>query len=106
MSTPRILVGTAWLASIAAAYFIGDSGDFAKNSATAPAPGSTSPVAISEKTSSLASHSAGTSDDATGAKRDIPTIIAQARLQMGGGMGGMMNIRAMLRAIAPIARAG
>ena len=42
-------------------------------------------------------------DEKAVTKRDIPTIIGQARLQMGGGMGGMMNIRGMLRAIAPIA---
>lgn len=103
MSPPRILVGTAWLASLAAAYFIGGSGDPAKNSTAGTATAGTSPGAISEKTSFPASHSADTRDDASGTKRDIPSIIAQARLQMGGGLGGMMNFRSMLRAIAPIA---
>ncbi len=106
MNTPRLLIGTAWVATLAAAYFIGgSSGEPSRSNAIAsgaPAPASTAAPATTVPISTT--HAGGAGDETTaGTKRDIPSIIAQARLQMGGGMGGMMNIRAMLRAIAPIA---
>ena len=103
MSTQRIIIGTAWLASLAAAYFIGGSGESPKDSSPPTALASASPTAPANTAPITTPRVGDPQDDAAGTKRNIPAIIAQARLQMGGGMGGMMNIRGMLRAIAPIA---
>ena len=103
MSTQRIIIGTAWLASLAAAYFIGGSGEAPRNPAVAVTSSSANPTAPANTTPIPVPHTGDSRDETNGTKRDIPSIIAQARLQMGSGMGGMMNIRAMLRAIAPIA---
>jgi hypothetical protein len=37
-----------------------------------------------------------------GGKKNVANIIGRARVEMGSGMNGMMNIRGMLRAIAPL----
>ena len=103
MSTPRILVGAAWLASLAAAYFIGGSGQSSPSSTPAIPPATASATPAVEKSAVATRPAEDARDEKAVTKRDIPTIIGQARLQMGGGMGGMMNIRGMLRAIAPIA---
>ncbi len=103
MNTQRIFIGTAWIASLAIAYVVGGSGgpppaQTVANSATSPA------VSAAATTVPVASPRGDDGRDETNkARRDIPQIIARARLEMGGGMSGMMNIRAMLRAIAPIA---
>ena len=104
MSTQRIILGTAWLASLAAAYFIGGSGESPRNPAPSITTVSATPAVAFEKSPPAAAPGSGAQDETAKTKHDIPSIIAQARLQMGGGgMGGMMNMRAMLRAIAPIA---
>ena len=103
MTTQRILIIAAWLASLAAAYFIGGSGEPARNPSTAVAPVTTTPAGSADIASVSSPRAEDAADEAKETKRNIPSIIAQARLQMGGGMGGMMNIRSMLRAIAPIA---
>ena len=104
MNTSRLLVGTAWLASLSAAYFIGSSGGSAPTQTAAlPAPGIA--AGASPK---ISPHAESSSDDprdeARGGRQNIPAIIARARLEMGSGMGGMMNIRGMLRAIAQVLR--
>ena len=103
MNAQRILFAAAWLVSLVAAYFIGSSGDSARNSAAAL------PAAIVVSTTSAEAvpvavpHGEDPQEEARGAKPNVASLIARARLEMGGGMGGMMNIRGMLRAIAPIA---
>ena len=103
MNTQRILIIAAWLASLAAAYFIGGSGEPARSPASVVVPANATPAGPVGIASVASPRAGDAADDAKETKRNIPSIIAQARLQMGGGMGGMMNIRSMLRAIAPIA---
>lgn len=108
MNSQRILVGVAWTVSVIAAYFIGG---------TAGQPGVSQQGAQGSGSSAGAHHApADTKQDRTylrtadelaqqqdTARPNIATLIAKARLEMSGGMGGMMNIRGMLRGIAPIA---
>lgn len=68
---------------------------------------STTPAASVRTTPVIEPRVEDTREEAKAAKRDIPLLIARARLEFGdgleGGVGGMMNIRRVLRAIAPIA---
>lgn len=102
MNKPRILLALVWLGSLAAAYFIGSVGDYTPHplpsiSAEAAAPGATA-----RSTPIPHARAGAAADETKEAKPDIRLLIAQARLAM-GSTGGMMNIRAMLRAIAPLA---
>ena len=51
----------------------------------------------------VVSHGEEAAVEGKAGRKDVGLMIAKARLEMAGGMGGMMNIRGMLRAIAPIA---
>ena len=103
MNAQRILIAAAWLATLAIAYVMGGSGEPQRNSPPSIPPISATPTASFEKSQPAVGPGSDAQDETGKTNRDVPSIIAQARLQMAGGMGGMMNIRAMLRAIAPIA---
>jgi hypothetical protein len=106
--TTRVLVGALWLSSVAAAYYFGQSG----NTPVAPVapvnavrsettPTSTDPARVGRVVETF---SGNTADDLLpGGRKNVSAIIARARMEMGGGMNGMMNLRGMLRAIAPLA---
>ena len=102
MKPQRILIALAWLASIVIAYVIGGSGDSAHPPAAAIAKNDTTPVVPAKVKPSTIVRAANTDDDAQGGKANIPLLIGKARLQFASGMGGMMNMREMLRAIGPI----
>ena len=113
MKREHLLLALAWAATLVVAYFVGSSGDSAKatpgTAGTATqqtgGPGSSAGTAAEprEQRSSLRKLDELDDDRANGGKPNVSKLIARARLQLGGGMGGMMNIRAMLKAIAPIA---
>jgi|GEM_PF-1033329 len=114
MKREHLLIAVAWIATVVVAYLIGSGGDSSKSQAANSAGKSSS--------QSLAggSGNAGSSDahsqrsfvrkfdemdenlKGPDGKPNVAALIARARQQMGVGMGGMMNIRGMLRAIAPL----
>lgn len=103
MNKPRILLALVWLGSLAAAYFIGSVGDSTRHPVPSIPAEATAPEAAARGTPIPHSRAGEAADEATAVKPDVRQLIARARLEMGSGMGGMMNIRGMLRAIAPIA---
>jgi hypothetical protein len=113
MKREHFLIGIAWIATVVVAYFIGSSGESSKgNASAAGAAGAKAEGAGASAASADAKQQRsfirkfGDFDEATlGAdgKPNVVALIARARQQFASGMGGMMNIRAMLRAIAPLA---
>lgn len=105
MNIQRIAIALLWLVTVVAAYFIGGSDETNPSTPTAN-PASVS--AGSENTSGRGPREVvrkldGTEEDpGRREKANIPMLIAKARVEMGSGMGGMMNMRGMLRAITPI----
>ncbi len=102
MNTSRLLLATAWVASLAIAFVIGGSGrparkPAAQNGATATVPASAA------KTAAATTSTSEMEERPDAVKPNVKLLVARASLEMGSGMGGMMNIRGMLRAIAPIA---
>ena len=116
MKRETILLGAAWVATVVVAYFVGTGiGESTGKSAAAgnaaspagnstPAGGSAAPGGSREQRAFL--RRADELDDSgtptPGGKQNIQLLIARARQQFGIGMGGMMNIRGMFRAIAPL----
>ena len=105
MNIQRIAIALLWLVTVVAAYFIGGNnetipGTPAANTASAHAGGDTG----NERGPREVVRKQDGSEDDPGhrEKANIPMLIAKARVEMGSGMGGMMNMRGMLRAIAPI----
>lgn len=103
MTTPRILLALAWLASLAIAFVIGGSGDSAGTAAAAANHAGTTAHAAPAASAVASSRTPAMESRSDEAKPNVKLVIGRARLEMGSGMGGMMNIRGMLRAIAPIA---
>lgn len=115
MKREHLLIAVAWIATVVVAYFIGSGGDSSKSQAATGSTGKNS-----SQNAASGSGSAGSSDahsqrsfvrkfdeldenmKGPDGKPNIVALIARARQQMGVGMGGMMNIRGMLRAIAPL----
>ena len=105
MNIQRIAIALLWLVTVVAAYFIGGNnetnpGTPAANTASAHAGGDTT----SERGPREVVRKQDGSEEDPGhrEKANVPMLIAKARVEMGSGMGGMMNMRGMLRAIAPI----
>ncbi|MDB6172413.1 MAG: hypothetical protein JWL59_1724 [Chthoniobacteraceae bacterium] len=99
MNIQRILFGAAWLATLIVAYLLGGQHSAPTFSGAAIGPdqlAETRPV----KPSSTESAAPLIAKEG---KPSVASLIARARLEMGNGMGGMMNLRSMLRAIGPIA---
>ena len=105
MNIQRIAIALLWLVTVVAAYFIGGSNETNPGS---PASNTASAQAGSEGNSGRGPREVvrkldGSEDDpGRREKANIPMLIAKARVEMGTGMGGMMNMRGMLRAITPI----
>jgi hypothetical protein len=103
----RVLIGGLWLSSVAAAFFFGQSGSNVSPSVV-PLAGNSSQAAadaadIARAGRVVEKFSGNISGDLDpGAKKNVSNIIARARVELGSGMNGMMNIRGMLRAIAPL----
>lgn len=103
MKNQRILLGTIWGISLVIAYFAGGTGSPVQPTAVSDG-GRTgrgtsadlSPQPIVRKVE------ASEEDPGRNEKANIPLLIAKARVEMGAGMGGMMNMRGMFRAIAPL----
>lgn len=102
MNKQRLLIVVAWIGSLAAAYFIGVGRESAPLGAavSAEVDGAGESARGAQFREPQAEEMAGA---AKGMKADVRLLIARARLEMSSGMGGMMNIRGMLSAIAPIA---
>jgi hypothetical protein len=112
MNNQRLLIGAAWLASLIAVYFIGGLGNSTGNSSRGAGAGNST-----QNVSGAAAEGAPKGDrvylrkagdlavdgDPGSARPSVQTIIARARMEFRTGMGGMMNFRQMLRAIAPLA---
>ncbi len=103
MNTPRLLIVVSWVASLVVAYFIGASGNRAQHPGTAISAEAPGTGAAANSTREVDARAEETAESTKREKRDVRLLIAKARLEMGSGMGGMMNIRGMLRAIAPLA---
>ena len=103
MSTPRILLGTAWVASLAAAYLIGGSGDSSPNPASAIMPATVNSTTTAEKSAAARPSAEDLPEEARKGPPDVHGLIARARAELANTSGGMMNVRAMLRALAPLA---
>ncbi len=113
MKREHILIGIAWIATVAVAYMVGSNVESSKgNTAAAGAAGTKTEGAgggagaADSKQQRSFLRKFGDFEDATlGAdgKPNLVALIARARQQFASGMGGMMNIRGMLRAIAPLA---
>ncbi len=105
MNNQRIIIGLLWLVSIVATYFIGNATTPIQQPAAA---NSASAQASSEQGDSARARRAvvqklDASDEEPGrGKANIAMLIAKARAELGSGMGGMMNMRGMFRAIAPL----
>jgi hypothetical protein len=102
----RILLATLWLASIAAAYFVGQGGTSApsqagKSNETTSSLGSAD--GTTRKSDRIVEAFSETEGKAPSEKKDVINLVARARAELAGGMNGMMNLRGMLRAIAPLA---
>ena len=103
MKNQRFLLGTIWGISLVIAYFAGGTGSPVQPAAVSDG-GRTgrgtsadlSPQPIVRKVE------ASEEDPGRNEKANIPLLIAKARVEMGAGMGGMMNMRGMFRAIAPL----
>ena len=105
----RALIGILWISTVAAAYFLGQSGS------TVPTPVAPANAAKTAATTAddpegtrsrrvVESFSAITGDDLLpDGRKNVASLIARARAEMASGMNGMMNFRGMMRAIAPLA---
>lgn len=104
MKPQRILIALAWLASLVIVYFIGSSGssDAARTPVAAISKDDSTRITPAKTKPSTIARVADARDEAKGEQPDIPLLIGKARLQMAGGMSGMMNLREMLRAIGPL----
>lgn len=104
MNTKRILFGLIWLASVVIAFFAGS----AAMPMQSEPPGSAAPSASRDGSAAGGAQSivrkvdASEEDPGRREKANIPMLIAKARVELGSGMGGMMNLRGMFRAIAPL----
>lgn len=107
MKQQPLLIGVAWAASLIAAYFMGNSGPSAHSTSTtggAKADGKPTAAETADGGGRVARRQMDDLEELpAGAKADVKTLIARARLQFGSGMNGMMNMRSIFRAIAPIA---
>jgi hypothetical protein len=106
--TTRVLVGVLWLSTVAAAYFLGQSGATVPGAVAPANPASAGTAAVnSEEARSgrvVEAFTGNTPDDLLpGGRKNVASMVARARAEMASGMNGMMNFRGMLRAIAPMA---
>ena len=108
MKNQRILIGLAWVITIVIAYFAGGTGTPAQPAAsggkdTTQGGNTNGGGGTGSEARTVVRKLDGTEEDpGRREKANIPMLIAKARVEMGSGMGGMMNMRGMLRAIAPI----
>jgi hypothetical protein len=105
-NTTRILLAVLWLASIAAAYFVGQGGNSSQTSAGKTAASNSATDAAGDshrKSGSIVEAFSESEGTASTERKNVASLIARARVEMAGGMQGMMNLRGMLRAIAPLA---
>ena len=103
MKNQRILLGTIWGISLVIAYFAGGTGSPVQP--TAVSDGGRTGRGISADLSPqpiVRKVDASEEDPGRNEKANIPLLIAKARVEMATGMGGMMNMRGMFRAIAPL----
>ncbi len=104
MNLSRLILTAAFIATFAIGYFIGGSG--AKQtpsdaiSANQPAPDASAKTVADDVPRNRNPRDA---DPAIEPKPDAKLLVAKARLSWGGGMGGMMNLRELMRAFAPLA---
>ncbi len=101
MNTSRLFILLAWVASVVAAYFIGGGGDSVRKAEAAVSEEQAAHEAATHDKPVGEPHLDETTEGARRAKPDVRLLVARTRLEM-GNMGGMMNIRGMLRAMAPI----
>ncbi len=103
MNTPRIFVAAAWLASLAAAYFSGSSGESARHSTAAPPAPTPVPTVSADAVPAAAPGDEASREEVRSEQPSVALLIARARLEMAGGNPGMRNSRGMLRAMAALA---
>ena len=103
MNRKHLVLVIVYVGSLGIAYWMGG-GSSPVRELTPPvtAEGSATVLPPKEKPEAV-SRGEDAAEEGKGGKKDVHLLIAKARLEFGSGMGGMMNIRGMLRAIAPIA---
>ena len=105
--TVRVLIGFTWIASVAAAYFIGQSGTPAPLPAGQQGPGAAKAADKSASGSFRPGHEIEgyqeARDESAQGTKSVADLITRARVEMAGGMNGFMNMRGMMRAFAPLA---
>ena len=107
MKNQRLLLTLAWLATIVIAYLAGSSGGTSSSSVsggtqTGTPSGAGGTDATRGNREVVRKIEPGEEESVDGGKKDIALMIARARVEMGTGMGGMMNMRGMIRAISPL----
>jgi len=103
MNRKHVVLVIAYVGSLAIAYWMGV-GTSPVRELTPPVTtaGSATVLPTKEKPEAV-SRADDAAEEGKAGKKDVRMLIAKARLEFATGMGGMMNIRGMLRAIAPIA---
>jgi hypothetical protein len=109
MSTVRLLLGTAWIASVALAYFLGQSGS---PPSPMPAPPSVPTAIAASHVPAAGEESASGVDEARvspqsgvaagNGSKDIPLMINRVRSALANRNNGM-SLTGLLRALAPLA---
>ena len=104
MKNQRILLGLIWLTTVIIAYFAGSTGTSPQIGTTH---GSSQPDVKAGRDSEgrapvVRKLDASEEESGERGKTNIAILIARARVEFGSGMGGMMNIRGMMRAMAPL----
>lgn len=107
MKNQRLLLALAWIATVAIAYFAGSSGGTSNPPVTGSSQSASNPGGVGTDAARGAREvvrkiEPGEEESADGRKKDIALMIARARVEMGSGMRGMMNMRGMIRAISPL----
>jgi hypothetical protein len=99
-TSSRLLVVALCLGSAAAGYFIGQSGGTPRTTVTQSV---TTTSAARETESTAEARGVDAFDRQKGERPKVRDIVLQARAAMSGGMSAFMNMRGMLRALAPFA---
>ena len=103
MNQKSIVIGVAWVLSLGVVYWL--------RGIVAPVPqavlvataGQEARVEPPKVEPEVVGYGREAAEESKAGKKDVPLLIVKARAEIASGMGGMMNFRGMLRALAPIA---
>jgi hypothetical protein len=101
-TSTRLIIACLWIATVGGAYWVG-SKHKGSASAAATTEAKTDRSIAADATTPGGDLVSTTKQGAQGDRPTVKNIILQARAAMGSGMSGFMNMRGMLRALAPLA---